>query len=542
VPTRVPRRLSGSRAVPLPPAFEPYVWAATADDVAARRGLSAAQVLRFDANVPPLPGVPQVPLSRSFERLHEYPEGTYRELREAAAAYVGVQPEQIVVGAGADGLIGLVARTFLASGRRAAVIAPTYPLYAIASSLAGAECFAARLDPAEVAGADVVWVCNPNNPTGELVPAEDLAAVAERLPSTTVVVDEAYFEYAGAESVVPLLARTPNLIAIRTLSKAFGLASLRVGYAVASRDVAGELDRRREPAPVSGPGARIAAAALRAPRLDIEETIAERERVRAALEHVGFDCPPVHANFVYVRTPAAEGLAEELEAKGLVVRRHPGAIRITIRLPAENDVLLAALGAAPEPSPRRSALVVRTTTETAIRVSVELEGEGRGRVLTGVGFLDHLLTQLAFHGGLDLEVVGAGDLEVDEHHTVEDVLAALGAALDEALREREGIARFGSATVPMDEARASAAVDLVRRPHADVRLAFKGDRVGALAPTLLPHALERLAIEGRFTLHVEAAGEDDHHVAEAAFKALGRALRQACASERGVARSTRGET
>jgi histidinol-phosphate aminotransferase len=539
---RTPRRAASPRPAPLPPAFEPYVWAATAEDVAARRALSAAQVLRFDTNAPPLPGVPQVPLSRSFDRLHEYPEGTYRELREAAAAYAGVRPDQIVVGAGADGLIGLVARTFLDRGRRAAVIEPTYPLYAVASSVAGAAPYRARLDLAELAEADVVWVCNPNNPTGELLPAEDLSALAEALPSTVVVVDEAYFEYAGAESVVPLLARAPNLIAIRTLSKAFGLASLRVGYAVASREVAVELDRRRDPAPVSGPGARIAAAALRSPRLDVEETVAERERVRAALRSAGFDCPPVHANFVYVRTPRAEDLAEELEAKGLVVRRRPGAIRITIRLPAENDVLLGALGASPEPSRRRSALLVRTTTETAIRVSVELQGEGRGRVVTGVGFLDHLLTQLAFHGGLDLEVVASGDLEVDEHHTVEDVLATLGAALDKALGEREGIARFGSATVPMDEARASAAVDLVRRPYADVRLAFQGDRVGALAPTLLPHALERFAAEGRFTLHVEAAGADDHHVAEAAFKAVGRAVRQACASERGGARSTRGET
>jgi imidazoleglycerol phosphate dehydratase HisB len=131
-------------------------------------------------------------------------------------------------------------------------------------------------------------------------------------------------------------------------------------------------------------------------------------------------------------------------------------------------------------------------------------------------------------------------VDVDEHHTVEDVLAALGRALSQALGAREGVARYGSATVPMDESRALAAVDLVRRPHAEIDLAFSGDRVGALAPSLLPHALERFAIEAGCTIHVEAAGRDDHHVAEAAFKALGQALRQACGSGGSGIRSTKG--
>jgi histidinol-phosphate aminotransferase len=520
-------------ARPLPEGFEPYVWASTVEEVAARRGLQPAQVIRFDANVPPLPGVPQVPLGESFARLNEYPEGTYRELRAAAAAYAGVEPEQLVVGAGADGLIGLAARTFLGPGRRAYVRRPTYPLYAIASGVEGAE----LTDAPEQA--DLVWVCNPNNPTGELVEPEEIAALARSLPDAAVVVDEAYFEY-GGKSVVPLIAETPNLIAIRSLSKAFGLAALRVGYAIASRDLARELDRRRDPAPVSVPAACIGAAALREPRLDVEQTVAERERMRDALTAAGFECPPSHANFVLVRVEDATELAERLEGQGLVVRRFPDAIRITVRLPAENDRILAALGAAPAPAAARSALVVRTTAETALRVSLALDGRGRARVATGVGFLDHLLAQLAFHGGLDLELLAGGDLDVDEHHTVEDVLAALGHALGQALDGRQGVTRYGSATVPMDEARATAAVDLVRRPHAEVSLAFRGDRVGGLPLTLLPHALERFAMQAGLTLHVEAAGEDDHHVAEAAFKALGRALREACALDGAASGSTKG--
>jgi imidazoleglycerol-phosphate dehydratase len=515
-------------ARPLAEGFAPYIWARTASEVAAAHDLALSEVLRFDANVPPLPGVPAVPLGESFASLNEYPEGTYRELREAAAAYAGVGADEIVVGAGADDLIGLVARTFLGPGRTASVQLPTYPLYAIAAGIEGAEVVDAPLEPEALGGVDVVWVCNPANPTGGLVEPEAIADLARSLPDAIIAVDEAYYEYAG-RSVVPFVRAAPNLVALRSLSKAFGFAALRVGYAVAGQEVAAELERRRAPGPVSAPAARIAAAALRDPVLDVESEIAERERMRDALLAAGFACPPSFANFVYVPVENAPALADRLEERGLVVRRYADAIRITPRLPAENDRLLAELGAAAEPSATRSALVVRTTAETALRVALALDGRRRSRIRTGVGFLDHLLSLLAFHGGFDLEVVAGGDVEVDEHHTVEDVLAALGVALREALGAREGLTRYGAATVPMDEARATAAVDLVRRPHAEIRLAFAGDRVGGLALTLLPHALERLAIEAGCTVHVEAAGVDDHHVAEAAFKALGRALAEAFA-------------
>jgi histidinol-phosphate aminotransferase len=513
---------------PLAKDFAPYIWARTAVEVAEAHRLPLAEVLRFDANVPPLPGVPRIPLGESFAALNEYPEGTYRDLREAAAGYAGVQADEVVIGAGADDLIGLVARTFLGPGRVAAVQLPTYPLYAIASGIEGAMVVDAPLEPEVLSGVDLVWVCNPANPTGSLVEPDEIAAVARALPDTVVVVDEAYFEY-GGETVVPFVCELPNLVAIRSLSKAFGFAALRVGFAVAAAETAAELDRRRAPAPVSTPAARIAAGALREPVLDVESEIAERDRMRDALAEAGYACAPSAANFVYVPLGDAPAVADRLEAEGLVVRRYPDAIRITPRTPAENDRLLAALGAGAPPSPVRSALVVRTTAETSLRIVLALDGRRRSRVRTGIGFLDHLLTLLAFHAGFDLEVVAAGDLDVDEHHMVEDVLAAFGSALSSALGGREGVTRYGAATVPMDEARATAAVDLVRRPHAEVALAFTGDRVGGLALTLLPHALERFTIEAGCTVHVEASGVDDHHVAEAAFKALGRALADACA-------------
>jgi histidinol-phosphate aminotransferase len=521
-----------AKAQPVAAGFEPYAWAPGVDEVAARHGVPPELVLKFDQNTPPLPGVPQVPLAESMARLNGYPDGTYRELREAAASYVGLEPENVVVGAGADDLILLVAQTFLGPGARAAIDAPTYALYRVATTLHGGKIVGADDD------ADLRWVCNPNNPTGSWVEPEALAELARRDPGAIVVVDEAYVEY-GARSCAPWVAELENLVVIRTLSKAFGFAALRVGYALAHPETAGLLTERRAPAPIAGPSASIAAAALRNPRLgDVDATIAERERMRTSLVAAGYGCEPTATNFVYV--PTGEPLAGRLEAQGIVVRAFPGAIRATVRRPSENDVLLRALGAEPGPAPGREATVIRTTTETAIRLTLSLDGSGRTRVETGVGFLDHLLTLWAFHAGFDLELLAGGDLDVDEHHTVEDVHATLGSALAQALGGREGVARYGSAVVPMDEARATAAVDLVRRPHAEIALAFRGERVGALAVSLLRHALERFAIEAGCTVHVESGGADDHHVAEAAYKALGQALRQAVAPGDAGIRSTKG--
>ena len=527
----------GPDAIPLSNEFAPYKWAATVEEVAARHGLAPAEVLKFDQNTPPFPGVAQIPLAESFATLDRYPSGLYRELREAAAGYVNDRSgtdigwEQVVIGAGADDLIMLCARTYLAPGRVAAMVPQTYSFYRTVTLLSGAE------PVTEPEGASLIWRCNPENPTGEVTPAAELVELARRHPSAAVIVDEAYIEF-GGESVVPWLDECPNLIVLRTMSKAFGYAGLRVGYAIAAPETAAVLEARRAPAPIASPAARIAAAALRDPRYDLESEVRERERVRGALVAAGFDAPPAAGNFVWIRSDA--GLGAALEAKGIIVRAFPNGIRVTLRRPSENNVFLAALGVEPGAAPGREATIIRTSTETALRITLGLDGSGRSHVRTGIGFLDHLLTLFAFHAGFDLACVAGGDLDVDEHHTVEDVLAALGDALQQALGTREGVARYGSAVVPMDEARATAAVDLVRRAHAEISLVFTSDRVGGLAVSLLAHALERFTMQAGCTVHVDAAGADDHHIAEAAFKALGQALRQAVAPGDGGIRSTKG--
>ncbi len=176
----------------------------------------------------------------------------------------------------------------------------------------------------------------------------------------------------------------------------------------------------------------------------------------------------------------------------------------------------------------REASLHRITGETDIRVELRLDGRGDGRIETGLPFLDHMLAQLARHGRLDLTLTCRGDLAVDDHHTVEDCALALGAALDRALGERRGIARFGAAYAPLDEALARVVVDLSGRPWAEVSLGLARESLGGVAAENFAHFFHSLATAARMALHVDVLrGRNDHHRIEAAFKALALALREA---------------
>ena len=167
----------------------------------------------------------------------------------------------------------------------------------------------------------------------------------------------------------------------------------------------------------------------------------------------------------------------------------------------------------------------RETKETRVSVEVNLDGSGKARIATGVGMLDHLLEQIARHGLMDITIAATGDLQIDPHHTAEDVAICLGRALKKALGRREGIVRFGHAVVPLDEALALVAVDLSGRGYAALDLSWTGAKVGELPTELIGHMLWSIATESKMTLHARIlAGASDHHKAEAVFKALARAL------------------
>jgi imidazoleglycerol-phosphate dehydratase len=173
----------------------------------------------------------------------------------------------------------------------------------------------------------------------------------------------------------------------------------------------------------------------------------------------------------------------------------------------------------------RSAEIHRKTNETDILLKLKLDGVGIHQVATGIGFLDHMLTQLAVHGLFDLQLQATGDLEIDAHHTIEDCALALGQAFDQALGKREGIVRTASAYMPMDESLAFVAIDLAGRPYSVFQAEWRAALIGTFPTSLFEHFFQSLAVTARCNLHARILyGNDDHHKAEAMFKALGRAL------------------
>jgi histidinol-phosphate/aromatic aminotransferase/cobyric acid decarboxylase-like protein len=300
--------------------------APSTEEIARQTSLPAETILRFDGNTSPhlLPSTRAEALAEELARIHTYPHGGYPRLEEAIARYAGVSPENIVLGAGADDLILLVTRAFAGPGDRVAIANdPTYPMFQIAVWVAGAEI--GDEDPG------LTICCRPNNPTGEL----------GELPSARpLLVDEAYFEYAG-ETAAGLI--DDGVIVLRTFSKVFGLAGARVGYALAGRDIAAELNQRQHPAPLSTLSAALAIAALESSP-DVRPILEERERFAERLRGLGYEPLPSHANFLYVPVGEPQGLADMLLSRGLAVRPVRGGIRITIRNEQDDERLIGVLG------------------------------------------------------------------------------------------------------------------------------------------------------------------------------------------------------
>lgn len=362
-----------------PTAPSTYSWEATNEEVAARYGVDAASIVRFDLNTSPTPPalVAGLLAAGRFESpLSEYPPSDYRRLTQAAAARYGVTTEELVVGAGADEILDLVAKAFIPTDGRAVVPTPTYAMYRVLTEQRGASVVSVpRLDAeagwavdvaavrAAAGGAAVVWLCSPNNPTALAEPdgeierllagllADTADTVARRAP--IVVLDEAYAEFVG-RSLHSLREMYPNLIVVRTASKAYALAGLRVGFAIAQPELIARLNLYRPPGSVSTISVTLVTEALRDPAIldtNLERVRRERTRLSEALRAAGWSVGPSVTNFVLadLGSPArAAVIADGLLARGLVPRTfgagHPlaGQLRLTVRDPEENDRLIAA--------------------------------------------------------------------------------------------------------------------------------------------------------------------------------------------------------
>lgn len=506
--------------------------------------------IRLDANenpFEPLAGGPGI---------NRYPEPQPATLRTRMADLYGVVPEQLWVTRGSDDAIDLLCRAFLVPGRdRILVVEPTFSAYGQFARIQGAAVSAVRMgtdfrfdaDAVIAAAQDgpapkLVFLCTPNNPTGTPVDPAEVRQIAATLPDSLVIADEAYGEFSEAESLAP--EASANLVVLRTLSKAYGLAGARIGCAIADPTIIAWLARVSPPYPLPSPSIAAALEALAPERMPIHKQRIERLLAdRAALAVRLLDADGVErlcegGNFLFLEVADPEDLARCLAAAGVRVRFRPkaapGGVRVTIGTDRENAALLAVFGLGDRTPPRRHAALTRDTAETRIAVELDLDAPAPVRnVATGIGFYDHMLDQVAAHGGFALTLQCDGDTDIDAHHSVEDVALALGNALDMALGDRKGIGRFGF-VLPMDETRAEVLVDLSGRPFCKFDGSFTTDRVGDLPTQMVPHIFRSLADSLRAAIHVRVDGDNDHHKVEACFKALGRALRQGLATGGGA--------
>ncbi len=488
--------------------------------------------------------------------LNRYPDPHQKALKAKLAGIKGIGTESLFLGNGSDEAIDLLFRVFCVPGKDKAVsISPSYGMYEVAADTNDVEFrkvslnedftldTEAMLDAADV-GTKLMFICSPNNPTGNSFPKEQVVSLLESFAGI-VVVDEAYIDFSAEESVACLIDEHPNLVVLQTMSKAWGLAGLRLGLAIADPQVIGLMSKIKYPYNINILAQKMALSKIDevSTQAHVAEIIGQRFRLQKELKK----CPsvrrihPSDANFLLVEFDNADEIYDRLIDAQVIVRNRSrvplcaSCLRITVGTPAENDRLLQALGVTVEGRAKsaemlgeRHVLISRKTRETDIRLELDLDSTGKGRISTGLDFFDHMLEQIPHHGGLALSVEAKGDLQVDEHHTMEDVGIALGEAIDLALGSKLGIGRYGF-VLPMDDCDAVVLMDFGGRTDFRWRVEFSRERVGDVPTEMFSHFFQSVCTGAKCNLHIEARGENDHHKAEAVFKAFARALRMAVA-------------
>lgn len=494
--------------------------------------------------------------------INRYPDPHQKALKSRISEIKGIAAGSLFLGNGSDEAIDLVYRVFCEPGKSNTVsIAPSYGMYEVAAAMNDVEFRKVRLRPdfsmdteAMLAATDsktrLMFICSPNNPTGNSFPVEQIEELLERFGGV-VVLDEAYIDFSVRPSLASVVKRYPNLIVLQTLSKAWGMAGLRIGLAVADPAVISLMSKVKYPYNINVVAQKMALMKLDEAAKD--KAVAEIVGQRFRLEKELCKCPEVKgiyssdANYLLVRFDNPDEVYGRLLAGGLIVRNRSkvpgceGCLRITVGTPAENDRLLRLL-ASPVTEPVEVALrsqgieklgerhvrIVRDTKETKITLELDLDSMGSGRISTGLPFFDHMLEQIPNHGGVALSIDAKGDLQVDEHHTIEDVGIVLGEAINAALGSKLGVARYGF-VLPMDDCDAAVLMDFGGRIDFRWNAEFRREKVGDVPTEMFSHFFQSVCAGAKCNLHIRAEGGNEHHKAEAIFKAFARALRMAVA-------------
>lgn len=495
------------------------------------------------------------PFDNGFNR---YPDPHNKRIRAKIAQMRGVAADRIFVGGnGSDEPIDLLFRVFCEPRQDEAIsIAPSYGMYRVAAATNDVKLVEVplsqdfTLDSADFLSQvtpqmKLAFLCSPNNPSANLLDPKEVEKIIRSFHGI-VVLDEAYIDFAEHEGFLPRLAEFPNLVVLQTLSKAWGMAGIRIGFAFAAPEIVGMMGRIKYPYSVNVITERLVLSELDCEavrREQISTLIDERKKLVKTLEKM----PLIRrvfasdANFMLVRVDEPREVYNRLIERGIIVRDRSriegceGCLRLTVGTPEENVALVEALQNLGKPftmpvaagtSGGRCVTVSRRSRETDITATLDLDNTSPSQIATGLGFFDHMLDQIVHHGGFSLQLSAKGDLQVDEHHTIEDVALVLGEAFRLALGDKRGIGRYGFA-LPMDESRALVLLDFGGRIATRWDVKLKRERIGDVPTELFEHFFDSFAQAARCNLHISARGRNEHHKVEGIFKAFARALRMA---------------
>ena len=512
--------------------------------------------------------------------INRYPAPQQQLLKERISALKGIPAGNIFLGNGSDEVIDLALRIFCEPGIDNILICPpTYGMYEVAAQLnnvavkkvpltADFQLDIPAIREAINAQTKMLFVCSPNNPSGNSLRREDIEDLLSFFTGI-LVVDEAYIDFSGQESFASVIADFPRLLVLQTLSKAWGMAGLRIGMGFASEELIGLLNKVKPPYNINSVSQQIALEKLQDAGQEqqvVQTILQQRERLVEALGSFSFveKLYPSDANFLLIKCTDANQLYRYLLQQGIVTRNRSqepdceNCLRISIGTPAENEQLLLALSAFQgEAAPvaaadstgvkkqrltltdtRKTALPPRfvqhdrITKETSVSIQLLLDGSGNSNIKTGLHFFDHMLDQLARHSGVDIDLACDGDLQVDEHHTIEDVGITLGEAFAKALGDKRGIERYGF-MLPMDDCLARVALDFGGRNWLVWKVKFKREKLGDVPTEMFEHFFKSFSDAARCNLNIKASGKNEHHKIESIFKAFAKSIKMAVTRQPG---------
>lgn len=489
-----------------------------------------------------------------------YPDPTQTALRDRLANILQIKQENLFFGVGSDEIIDLLVKLFCDPGKdEVLTISPSYGMYETVCNIHNVRITGCPLEEEDFRlNADkllcmvtdstkIIFLCSPNNPTGNLLDREQVIKIAQNFPGL-VVVDEAYIGFGNGEGFIQDSITIQNLCVMRTFSKVYGLAGARIGYLCGNTELIDYLFKIKAPYSIN----KLSEKKL----LDVmakisfyENSLTDTVELRKHLADVLVQFPsvekvfPSDANFLLIRVQDANFLCNELAKRNIIIRDRSSqpllknCVRISVGSRQEITLLINAITKIYDFYPEipsffdsdqlnRSAITVRKTKETDITIEVRLDEPGTSEISTGIGFFDHMLDQIARHGNIGLKVAVNGDLQIDEHHTVEDTGIVLGETLLKALGNKAGIKRYGF-YLPMDDSEASCAIDLGGRISLKFKAKFKREFVGEFPTELVEEFFRGVASGMKANIVIRAKGKNDHHKIEAIFKSFAKALNEA---------------